>query len=327
MSRSPLPSPAAAAEPAPQGRNPGPDGGYAVVGWCLRRMPAWFNRLSAWIGVWVGLATMPSQRAHSRAYLRLVLGREPRLADVREHFAVFTRYLVLRLAIAGGHEPRVCFAPGHGEELRAFLARGRAALYGTVHAGNSDLIGFFLGQLGGHLHMIRKRVGNSEDTERLARRYAGNVSYIWINDWKRLILAMNDALRAGHSIGMQCDRPEYSSKLEAFRFLGAERLFPFTIYHLAIMHSLPVIFAYALPAEADGDLTEVSVRPIFWPDPEASREDKFASARQHFQEFLGDIEGQLRRRPYLWFNFTAMNPVAQAPAARSRSVRLRTSPA
>jgi predicted LPLAT superfamily acyltransferase len=290
-------------------------------------MPAWFNRLGSRLGVWIALVTMPCQRAHSRAYLRIVLGREPRLADVREHFAAFTRYLLLRLAIAGGHEPRVCFAPGQGDELRAFLAIGQAALYGTVHAGNSDLVGFFIGHLGGHLHMIRKRVGNSEDTERLARRYAGHVSYIWINDWKRLILAMNDALRAGHSLAMQCDRPEYSSKLEAFRFLGAERLFPFTIYYLAIMHSLPVIFAYAMPVQDDDDLTEVSVRPIFWPDAGASREEKFAAARQHFQEFLDDIEGQLRRRPYLWFNFTAMNPVAALAATSSRSVRLRTSPA
>ncbi len=34
-----------------------------------------------------------------------------------------------------------------------------------MHVGHSDLLGFFLGDFGGHVHMVRKQVGNSEDTE------------------------------------------------------------------------------------------------------------------------------------------------------------------
>jgi predicted LPLAT superfamily acyltransferase len=288
-------------------RNPGPEGGYAWIGWSLRHLPGWFNRGGLRLGAAVAMLLMPRQRNWSREYLRLALGREPGLAEVWRHFHAFSRYLLLRLAIAHGHEPRVRFASGHGEELRAWLATGRPALYGTMHVGNSDLVGFFLGRIGGRVHMIRRKVGNSEDTERLAQRYASHVTFIWINDWSRLVLAMNDALRAGCSLAMQCDRPEYSSKLDAFRFFGLDRRFPFTIYHLAIMHERPVVLSYAIPDQDDPGETVVCVLPMFHPNPSAGREANFAAARVHFQDFLSAVEAQLRRTPYLWFNFIPMN--------------------
>ena len=295
-------------------RNPGPEFGYAYIGWLLRG-PRWFIGLNVWLGTWIAFWTLPGQRACSREYLTLALGRAPARGDVWRHFHAYTEYLLLKMAIGGGREPRVRFAAGHGDELRAWVESGRAALYGTMHLGHSDLIGFFLGHFGGRLHMVRKQVGNSEDTERLSRRFERSVSIIWINDWSRLVLAMNDALRAGCSLALQCDRPEYSSKLEAFDFFGARRLFPFTIYHLAIMHGLPVVLSFAVPDEREPDLTVVHVLPMFQPSPDRTRPENFAAAHAHFQEFLTTIEHQLRRTPFLWFNYTPMNPPASADAA------------
>lgn len=306
---------ARAAASARAERNPGPEWGYELVGWSIRRLPPWVNQAARRLGSWVGVFTMPGQRAASREYLRLVLGREPARRDIYEHFLAFSGYLLLRLEICFGRVPRVCFAPGHGDDLRAHIASGRAALYGTFHLGHSDLVGFFLGQLGERIHMIRKRVANSADTDRLARRYAQHVSFIWINDWSRLILAMNDALRDGHSLAMQCDRPEYSSKRETFRFLGAARLFPFTIYHLGIMHGLPVSMSFAVPDAADPALTVVHAAPLFYPRPELDRPENFAAARAHFQRYLDAVEAQLRRTPLQWFNFAPLNPVAGPSAA------------
>ena len=313
------------------GRNPGPPGGYHFIGWSLQRMPDWFNRLGMRVGTSLCFWTLPKQRAASREYLRLVLGREPLWSELWEHFFAFTKYLLLRLTISQGAEPEVCFAPGQGGELRAWIAQGRPALYGTMHVGRSDLVGFFLGNLGERVHMIRKQVGNSEDTRRLARRYERSVTFIWINDWSRMILAMNDALRAGHSLAMQCDRPEYSSKHDEFQFLGARRVFPFTIYHLAIMHAMPVVLSYAVPDTVNPEKTVVHMPPMYYPRETLSRQENFAAARDHFQAFLSEVEALLKREPYLWFNFTPMNPprvpsaeaAADAPARRSEIRKLR----
>ena len=273
------------------------------------------------VGAAVGYWTLPGQRRHSREYLRLVVGRTPTNREGVAHFRAYAEFLLLRLQICDGREPRLRFADGQGDELRALLASKEPALYGTMHVGRSDLVGFFLGDFGGHVHMIRKQVGNSADTEGLARRYARSVTFIWINDWSRLVLAMNDALREGKSLAMQCDRPEYSSKREGFRFLGARRLFPFTIYHLAIMHGLPVVFSYAVPDETDPEVTVVHVLPVYRPRPEAERAENFAAARAHFQAVLDVVEAQLRRTPYVWFNFTPMNPPAADHEQNRRSRR------
>lgn len=312
----------------PADRNPGPPGGYHFIGWSLRRMPGWFNRSGMRVGTSLCLWTLPKQRAASREYLRLVLGREATRNEVWEHFFAFTKYLLLRMTISQGAEPEVCFAPGHGNELRAWIAGGRPALYGTMHVGRSDLVGFFLGHIGERVHMIRKQVGNSEDTRRLAQRFARSVTFIWINDWSRLILAMNDALRAGHSLAMQCDRPEYSSKHEGFRFLGERRVFPFTIYHLAIMHGMPVVLSYAVPHAEKPEVTVVHMPPMFHPQPELTRAENFLAAQAHFQAFLDEVEALLKRQPYLWFNFTPINPLC-APEATGNAVgwiRSRRSP-
>ncbi len=164
--------------------------------------------------------------------------------------------------------------------------------------------------LGGRAHMVRKKVGNSDDIDRLASRYAGSVAFIWINDWSRLILAMNDALRSGCSLAMQCDRFEYSSKREGFEFFGRRLLFPFTIYHLAIMHGLPVTLSYAVSTDDDPEAIVVHTPPMFHPrEGHEHRRENFAAAHEHFQGFLTMIEAQLRCTPYLWFNFTPLNPV------------------
>lgn len=307
---------------APVDRNPGPDGSYRLIGWALRHMPGWFNRAGMDIGTSIAWATLPRQRGYSREYLRLALGHEPTVREVWTHIRTYTEYLILRLGICEGEEPKVRFAEGHGDELRACLAEGRAILYGTMHVGHSDLLGFLLGNLGGRAHMVRKKVGNSDDIDRLASRYAGSVSFIWINDWSRLILAMNDALRSGCSLAMQCDRFEYSSKRAGFDFFGRRLLFPFTIYHLAIMHGLPVALSYAVSAEGEPESIVVHMAPMFRPRPgHEHREENFAAAHAHFQGFLALIEAQLRRTPYLWFNFTPMNPPCSndPPASRGRT--------
>ena len=291
-------------------RNPGPPGGYHFIGWSIERMPHWFNDTGMRVGTTLALWTMPRQRAASREYLRLALGREPTRDEIWRHFYAFTEYLILRMKVCQGMDTEVAFAPGHGDEVRAWVGHGKPALYGTMHVGRSDLVGFFLCNLGARVHMIRKQLSNSEDTRRLARRFERSVTFIWINDWSKMILAMNDALREGRSLAMQCDRPEYSSKRADFEFFGARRVFPFTIYHLAIMHRMPVILSYAVPDPADGARTIVYMPAMFLPREEASREENFAMAKAHYQAFLHEVEALLRKNPSLWFNFTPMNPPA-----------------
>lgn len=260
----------------------------------------------------VGLVLARKNIRHSREYLLAVTGRPAGIVAVWRHYWRLIASLHRKLRVAAGDrmEFRIRNPDSHGD-FEALAASGEPAMFGTFHVGDSDLLGFMLAErYGRRIAMVRLRVGNSSDTDRLAGRFSGKVRFIWVNRPDEALLAMKTAVLAGESVALQCDRLEHASNAEPFRFLGARRLFPFSIYRLALIFGRPVMFAFAMPAE-NGD-AGVIVSEVFRPDPTASREDNLAAARLHFQRVLDTLETELRANPEQWFNFTPLNtPVSE----------------
>lgn len=296
---------------APQfSRNPGPSWGFAFLLWAERWWPRWLFRPALMAGTWVGLAFMPDPRRHSRDYLRVVLGRPPRLQEVWRHFFAFTESLMLRLRVGHGFSVRGQLAPENSDDFNRLIASGRPALFGTFHFGDSDLLGYLLGPLGCRVSLVRLRVGNSADTAALGQRYAEHVSFLWVNDPANLLFELKAALESGASVAMKCDRLEFSARAEPFQFLGARRLFPFTIYHLAVLFHRPVNFCVAVSGDTPEALT-IYASPLFEPDAAAGTAENLAAARVHFQGVLTQLETLVREDPFLWFNFTPLNPAVE----------------
>jgi predicted LPLAT superfamily acyltransferase len=300
----------AAAEPP---RNPGPSWGYGFLLWAERWWPRWFFRPLLLAGVWIGFGCMPRQRTYSREYLRVVLGREPRTLECWGHFRALTDALLLKLRAGRGAPVDCRLQPGNAAAFEALLASDEPALFGTFHFGDSDLLGYLLGARGRKVSIIRQRVGNSTDTRLLGERFGDQVSFLWVNDPANLLFDLKAALETGASLAMKCDRVEFSARAESFAFLGARRLFPFTIYHLAVMFRRPVVFCLAEPGP-ERNAVLVHASPVFRPEAAADRDAALAAARAHFQAVLAQLEALLRQRPELWFNFLPLNPVA--PNAR-----------
>lgn len=291
-------------------RNPGPSWGFRFLRLCDRILPEPLFRPARAFGTWFALATMREQRRHSRDYLRVVLRREPRLLELFRHFFTFQEMLMLKLRVADGHPHRGSLAPGC-PDFQAFLDHDEDTLLGTFHFGHSDLVGFlFGGQAKRRVSMVRLRVGNSHDVEQLGSTFGHWLSFVWVNQGENLLFALKDAITAGGSLALKCDRLEFSSRAEPFHFLGTRRLFPFTIYHLAIIFHRPVFLSVGVPG-APGE-SVVHSSPRWAPDPAASRSTNLASARAHFQHFLEQVEALLRLNPYWWFNFLPLNPEAPA---------------
>jgi predicted LPLAT superfamily acyltransferase len=285
--------------PAP--RNPGPSWGYRALQQMDRFLPEVLFRPIRAVGTWVAVATMPVQRRYSRAYLRVVLGREPRGTEVFRHFFAVCEALMLRLRVANGRPHRCLLAPG-GEAFSAWLASERPVLLGTFHIGDSDLTGFMLaGQEGRRVHIIRMRVGNSHDTDALAARFGSLLNFVWVNEPGELLFALKEAGAGKDAVALQCDRADHSARTERFYFLGAERIFPFTIYHLAFIFGRPVLLSIGT-SHGPGE-SMVFVSPAFEPVAGERREAALARARAHFQDFLHLVDHHLRSRPYDWFNF------------------------
>jgi predicted LPLAT superfamily acyltransferase len=285
-------------------RNPGPSWGYRFLRTADRLIPeALFRPLRA-AGTWIAVAAMPAQRAHSKAYLRTILAREPSSREVFGHFFGVCEALILRLRVANGRAHTVVLGPD-ADDFGRWLREDRPVLLGTFHIGNSDLTGFMLGgQEHRRVRMVRLRVGNSHDTEALAARFSEWLTFVWVNEPEELLFALKEAGASTDAVAMQCDRPDHSARSEAFDFLGARRAFPFTIYHLALIFNRPVLLSFGAPLGTARSVVHAS--PAFEPRPGEGRAAALARARAHFQAFLNRVEVHLREHPYQWLNFHAL---------------------
>lgn len=282
-------------------RNPGPSWGYRFLRRADRVLPeALFRPLRA-AGTWIAVAAMPRERRCSRAYLRLVLGREASLAEVFRHFNAVCEALMLRLRVANGRDHRCVLEPG-ADDFARWLASERPMLLGTFHIGNSDLTGFMLaGQEHRRVHIVRLRVANAHDTDALASRFGDTLRIVWVNEPGELLFALKEAGAGGDAVALQCDRPDHSARTESFEFLGARRVFPFTIYHLALIFGRPVLLSFGEPSGPGRSVVHAS--PAFEPAEGEPREAALARAREHFQGFLRRVEAHLRANPFQWLNF------------------------
>lgn len=293
--------------------NPGPNWGFTFLLWSERLLPRWVFRPLLMLGTWVALPMMPEQRRHSRDYLEIVLGRRVGILEVWRHFFAFTDDLITKLRIARGVPHHCTLDPDTGAGFAALVKTGEPALFGTFHFGQSDLLGFYLGALERKVTMIRLRVSNSEDTRLLGRLFGRWVSFLWVNEPENLLFALKSAIQAGDSLAMKCDRVEFSAKTEVFHFLGCPRVFPFTIYHLALLFDRPVSFCVGVAGASDE--TRVIAAPIFRPDPALPRAENLQRARLHFQGVLTQLESLVRQHPLLWFNYLPLNPEPPRAAA------------
>jgi predicted LPLAT superfamily acyltransferase len=288
-------------------RNPGPSWGYRFLRLCHRWLPGLVFRGLQAAGTWVAVAAMPRQRGYSREYLRLALGRPASLRDVFRHFSAMTDSLMLRLRVADGEEHRCVMAPD-AFDFVAWVESPDPMLLGTFHFGNSDLTGFVLArQAARPVFILRRRIGNSADTDLLGARFGHWVRFVWVNQPEDFLFALKDAVGSGGAVALQCDRADFSARSEVFEFLGVRRRFPITIYHLSLIFGRPVILTIGLPGGPGWSLVHAS--PRFDPVPGERRPAAMARAHRHFQDFLKRVEAELRKDPSLWLNFIPFEPV------------------
>ena len=306
-----------ATKPANPPRNPGPSWGFGFLRLCDRLIPEFLFKPLRALGTAVALAFMHAQRRHSRDYLSAALPRKPDLRDEFRHFFAFEEALMAKIRVANGRDIPCVFDPS-ASAFGAWLAAGGPVLLGTFHFGASDMLGFQIGCHGKRrIHIIRTRVGNSNETGWLAEIGGGCVQFIWANDSTELIFALKEAADSGEAIAMQCDRIENAVHTEGFEFLGARRRFPMTIYRLALIFGRAVILTVGVP-EARGN-SRLYGTPRFERIAGESRGATLERAKGHFQGFLRLVERLLRDRPYLWFNFIPLNPPVDGESLRESS--------
>lgn len=248
------------------------------------------------------LLTGAAARRASRRYLRRVLGRAPHLGDVARHYFAFAACALDRVFFLGeGRRPpvRVLGDP----RVREIAASGRGCVLLVSHLGSFEALRI----VGTHEHhlpvrILMDRAHNPTITqmlEALNPRLAADV----IDAAQRgpqLVLALKQALEAGHVVGIMADRPRAGEATIEVDFLGGRAALPVNPWVLAGALGVPVLLGFGLYRGARGYDCHYEVFSEQLQLPRATRQE---AIQRCVRDYAARLEHHTRSAPYNWFNF------------------------
>ncbi len=264
----------------------------------LGRAPARF--VLAGISLYFLLFT-PAAKAASRAYLRRVLGREPRLADLFRHFHSFASTIHDRVFLLNARFD-LFKVEVHGEDvIKAVLAAGRGAFLMGAHMGSFELVRAIGRQQPG----LRVAMVMYEENARKLNAALAAINPAAVQDIIPLgqldsMLRVRACLDEGMVLGVLGDRTLGGDPTLRVPFLGADAEFPAGPMRLAAMLKRPVLFMsglylggnrYAIHFEQLADFSDVE------------RSGRDAAIQSAVVAYAACLERHCRAAPYNWFNF------------------------
>ena len=240
-------------------------------------------------------------RQASAGYLRRVLGRPPRAADLMRHFHAFAATLhdrvYLRTGRYGYFDVRLDVPPA----LLADLRRGRGCILLGSHLGSFEILrAAGLAEGAPPVNMLMRVEGGARFNrvmDALAPDAAQNVIPLGRPE---SLLRAQECLERGEIVGILADRSLRDERDCQCEFLGAPARFPFGPLLLAGLLQAPVILAFGL--YRGGRRYEVHLEP-FAERIELARRDREGSLRPWVERYAARLEHHCRAAPYNWFNF------------------------
>jgi len=272
-----------------------------IISWIslhLGRAPARF--VLAGISLYF-LMFSPAAKANSRAYLRRVLGREPRLADLFRHFHSFASTIHDRIFLLNGRfdlfEIEV-----HGKALiDEVLAAGHGAFLMGAHMGSFEVTR----AIGRNQPDLKVAMVMYEDNARKLNAALAAINPAAVREIIPLgqidsMLRVQSSLDDGVALGILSDRTLSGDPTLRLPFLGADAEFPLGPMRLAAMLKRPVLFMsglylggnrYAVHFERLADFSTLE------------RVGRDAAIHTAVAAYATCLERHCRAAPYNWFNF------------------------
>lgn len=273
-------------------------------------------RLATWIALRLGrrlaqvflypvclyfLLSSPAALRGSRAYLRRILGRPPRIGEIYRHFLTFASCVLDRVYLLNEQE-RWFDITVQGEEIvRQIDADGGGCLLFGAHFGSFEtarVVGRRYRDLPVSLLMYeanaRKiRMALAAINPRLETEVIG------LGRLDSLILVA-ERLRDGHFVGVLADRNVDGKDMQRIAFLGAPAAFPQGPFRVAMMLHRPVV----MMAGVYKGRGRYEVRfELLAPACETRPADPQAWQNEIMRRYVTRLEALCREAPYNWFNF------------------------
>ena len=301
-----------AAEPQPADSTP------QQAGWAQR--PERSNRtmlqVISWISLHLGraparivlagislyfLTFSPAAKAASRMYLRRVLGREPRFADLFRHFHSFASTIHDRIFLLNGRFDLFDIEVHGKAVIDEVLAAGRGAFLMGAHMGSFEV----MRALGRNQPGLKVAMVMYEDNARKLNAALAAINPAAVLEIIPLgqidsMLRVQSSLDDGAALGILSDRTLSGEPTLRLPFLGEDAEFPLGPMRLAALLKRPVLFMrclylggnrYAVHFERLADFSTLE------------RAERDAAVRTAVAAYAASLERHCRAAPYNWFNF------------------------
>jgi predicted LPLAT superfamily acyltransferase len=263
-----------------------------------------FGRAAAPVLVWPATAwfllTSAAARRASRDYLRRVLGRDVRLADVARHFHSFGNAVLDRVMLLAGQHERFEIETHGLDQVLEVLGRGQGCILLGAHLGSFEVLRAVARQAPVPVWALMYRRNQGALTP-LLDRLAPDIHQrvLEIGDTASMIRA-RECVERGEIVGILADRAPPGHRMVSVPFLGKPALFPSGPFVLASTLGAPVILFHAVrmgPGRYRVDFSPFQDRVVL---RRASRAADLQEVMARYAAALGDA---CLAHPYQWFNF------------------------
>jgi predicted LPLAT superfamily acyltransferase len=240
-------------------------------------------------------------RRASADYLRRVLGRPPRLAEVMRHYHAFASTVHDRVYLRAGRYDYFDVRLDAPEPLLAELRARRGCILLGSHLGSFEILrAAGLAEGAPPVNMLM-HVDGAEKVNRVLDALAPEAAPRVIPlGHPGSMLRAQECLERGEIVGILADRGLHEERECRCPFLGAPARFPLGPLLLAGLLQAPVILAFGL--YRGGRRYDVRLEP-FAERIEVDRRDREASLRPWVERYAARLEHHCRDAPYNWFNF------------------------
>jgi predicted LPLAT superfamily acyltransferase len=240
-------------------------------------------------------------RAASMQYLRKVLRREPRIADLFRHYHTFSATLLDRVFLLNDEYSRFDVHI-HGEDVVAdMVASGKGCFLLGAHVGSFEIIR----SLGRKTPGVRLNLMMYEEN---AQKIKSVLDAINPNLALQVIalgrvdsmLKAETALEQGEFVSMLGDRTIKGERTIAHSFLGAPALFATGPFRIAAMLKQPIVLMVGLyRGDNRYDIHFEQLADM----RQADHAQRNVVLEQALHRYVERLEHYCRLAPYNWFNF------------------------
>lgn len=240
-------------------------------------------------------------RAASRKYLRMVLGRKPRLIEIYRHYYTFAAVILDRVYLLKGEYDRFEVRTFNEGVMHELMEQGEGGFLLGAHMGSFEV----LRSLGREERRLKVRMVMYEETARnlndvlgeINPEAAGNIIGLGEVD---SMLKVERALANGDFVGMLADRTIQSEGTIPVSFLGAPARLPLGPFRIAAIMKRPVIIMFGL--YRGGNRYDIHFERLV-DLRDVSRATRNAVIEEAVRRYVERLEQYCRLAPYNWFNF------------------------